>query len=97
LVEESISAAVPFMRQEIIRAASDAEENSVLNGRKTGVLDSDVVNANDVRHAWDGVRQFATGAALGNNLAVFAPATAGRIEIGDLRKLRSKMGRYAVN
>src|SRR5207249_4002056 len=72
-------------------------ENAIVNGKRTGTLDSDVTTSNDIRHWWDGLRETGTGATKGNNQAVFAVATAGRIEIGDLRKLRAKMGRYSVN
>jgi len=83
--------------EEAARAMSEAQEDAIINGKRTGTLDADVVDANDVRHWFDGLRETATAAAKGNNTAVFGVATTGRIELGDIRKLRAKLGRYALN
>ena len=97
LTEDSIVPALPLIRAEIITALAQAKEDAVINGKRSAGLDGDVSAANDVRRWVDGFRVLASGAAFGNGAAVVQTSTAGRMELGDIRKLRQKMGKYGLN
>jgi len=98
LTEDSVIAALPLIREEIISALAVAREDSIINGKASGPhFDSDVTAANDHRKWYNGLRYFATAASAGNNQAVIAASTAGRLELKDIRSVREKMGKYAIN
>jgi HK97 family phage major capsid protein len=99
LDEGSIVAALPYIRDELTYAMAAAREDAVIKAVKSPAthFDSDTTASNDYRRAYSGLRWHATAASAGNNQAVFAAATAGQLQLGDIRKLRAKLGKYAVN
>jgi len=97
LTEDSIVPVLPLITEELTRAMGEARENAIVNGKRIGALDSDVTTSDDTRHWHDGLRAIATGASQGNGVAVKAVASAGTLTLADIRKVRTAMGRYAVN
>jgi len=97
LTEDSIIPALPLIREEIVVALAQAREDAIINGKRSAGLDGDVTTSNDTRRWVDGFRVLASGASFGNGQAVVRTATAGRIELGDIRKLRQKLGKYGLN
>lgn len=97
LDEDSVIAALPLIRSEMVYAMARALDGSIINGRRTGTLDSDVSDAKDTRHWFDGLREIALGASAGNGACVFAAANAGSLQLADLRNMRARMGKYGIN
>jgi HK97 family phage major capsid protein len=97
LVEDSIVSGNDYIRSKIVRAISSAVETALINGKESGShFDADVTASNDRRKLWDGFRQQASDASMGNGAAVFAASAAGSLDIADVRKLRMEMGKYAT-
>ncbi|UCD57334.1 MAG: phage major capsid protein [Candidatus Hydrogenedentota bacterium] len=89
LEEDSIVAILPLLRDKIVQALAEAQENATINGDTAGThQDSDVTSASDVRKAWDGYRKLALSAAK-VDCATF--------DITNLRAIRAAMGKYGVN
>jgi len=89
LEEDSVVAILPLLRDKIVQALAEAQENATINGDTAGThQDSDVTGANDTRKAWDGYRKLALASAK-VDLATF--------NITDLRAVRAAMGKYGVN
>ena len=64
LEEDSVVAILPLLRDKIVQALAEAQENATINGDTDGThMDSDVTAATDVRKAWDGYRKLALGSA----------------------------------
>src|SRR5439155_23069037 len=96
LVEESVVPMLEYLTSKLARALSQAREDACLNGKAGAALDADASASDDPRRWFNGLREIALNAAMGNGQAVITPATAGRIEVTDLRKLRSKMKKFAT-
>lgn len=58
LEEDSIISMVPYVLQRVARAIARAREHAMINGQKTGAIDTgDAPGATDARMAWDGFRK----------------------------------------
>ena len=89
LEEDSVVAILPLLRDKIVQALAEAQENATINGDTAGThQDGDVTSASDVRKAWNGYRKLALAAAK-VNLSTF--------NITTLRSIRTAMGKYGVN
>jgi HK97 family phage major capsid protein len=89
LEEDSVVAILPLLRDKIVQALAEAQENATINGDTDGThMDSDVTAATDVRKAWDGYRKLALGAAK---------VDCSTFSITNLRAIRTAMGKYGVN
>lgn len=89
LEEDSVVAILPLLRDKIVQALAEAQENATINGDTAGThQDSDVTLATDVRKAWDGYRKLALAAAR---------VDLSTLDISGLRALRAAMGKYGVN
>jgi HK97 family phage major capsid protein len=89
LEEDSVVAILPLLRDKIVQALAEAQENATINGDTDAThQDSDVTVASDVRKAWDGYRKLALSSAE-VDLATF--------NIANLRAIRAAMGKYGVN
>jgi len=89
LEEDSVVAILPLLRDKIVQALAEAQENAAINGDTDGThMDSDVTSSADVRKAWDGYRKLALGAAK-IDCATFNKT--------NLRGIRTAMGKYGVN
>jgi HK97 family phage major capsid protein len=89
LEEDSVVAILPLLRDKIVQALAEAQENATINGDTDAThQDSDVTAASDVRKAWDGYRKLALGSAQ-VDLATF--------NIANLRAIRAAMGKFGVN
>lgn len=89
LEEDSIVAILPLLRDKIVQALAEAQEEATINGDTDGThMDSDVTASTDTRKAWDGYRKLAlAGASV--DCATFNKA--------NLRAIRKAMGKYGVN
>jgi HK97 family phage major capsid protein len=89
LEEDSVVAILPLLRDKIVQALAEAQENATINGDTDGThMDSDVTAATDVRKAWDGYRRLALSAA---------EVDCSTFDIASLRAIRTAMGKYGVN
>lgn len=87
--EDSVVAILPLLRDKIVRALAEAQENATINGdTDANHMDDDVTAATDVRKAWDGYRKLALSAAK-VDCSTFDKAS--------LRAIRTAMGKYGVN
>ena len=97
LTEDSAVAMLPHLRTSLSRVMARAEETVAINASTAMPHpDSDVTTTYDQRTICDRLRSVATRSTMGNNQCVFSAATAGRIELADLRKLRQLMGKFAL-
>src|SRR5207247_9095601 len=96
LEEESVVPMLTYLTGKIARALTEAREDACVNGKAASGLDADGTTSDDPRRAWNGLRMLAVDAAFGNGIAVRQAATAGRLEVTDLRSLRAKMKKYAA-
>ncbi len=89
LEEDSVVAVLPLLRDKIVQALAEAQENATVNGDTAGThMDSDVTSSSDVRKAWEGYRKLALSSAK-VDCATF--------NIANLRAIRAAMGKYGVN
>jgi HK97 family phage major capsid protein len=89
LEEDSVVAILPLLRDKIVQALAEAQENAAMNGDTDGThMDSDVTSSADVRKAWDGYRKLALSAAK---------IDCGTFNKTNLRAIRTAMGKYGVN
>ncbi len=89
LEEDSVVAILPLLRDKIVQALAEAQENATINGdTATSHMDSDVTAASDVRKAWDGYRKLALSSAK---------VDLSTVNIANLRAIRAAMGKYGVN
>jgi len=89
LEEDSVVAILPLLRDKIVQALAEAQENATINGDTAAThQDSDVTAATDTRKAWDGYRKVALAGAK-VSLSTF--------NITGLRAVRTAMGKYGVN
>lgn len=93
-VEDSIVAALPYMRSRIVIALGEAQENIIINGDTrtdgSGVDGLTAGQATDQRTTWNGYRYFcSTVAGL--------TADAAGLTLADIRAVRTKMKKYGVN
>ncbi len=89
LEEDSVVAILPLLRDKIVQALAEAQENATINGDTAGThQDSDVTSAADVRKAWDGYRKLALASAK---------VDCSTFDISNLRAIRAAMGKYGVN
>lgn len=90
--EDSAIAIMPLVREEIVQAISDGEEDATINGDDaTTHQDSDVTASNDVRKSWDGLRLHAGGSSgqAAVDISTFSA--------DNLRSIEKGMGRFGVN
>lgn len=93
VTEDSIIPVLPYLRDSMARAMANAQETAVINGQKSGQIDSGyTIGSTDVRMAWDGYRKLCSSSAK-VDFASWSKTEA----TGLLRKLRSKMGKYGVD
>ena len=85
--EDSIIAILPYVRDKIAIAMAESQENTVINGDTSAVMDTLV--AGDQRRAYNGWRQHAATAGTTVNLAT--------LNIANIRTMRAGMGKYGVN
>ena len=94
MTEDAIVAALPYVRGKIITALAEAQENMVINGDTrtsyTTNLSGTTLASNNQALAWYGYRRCA-------ELAGTTVDGAGAISLGDIRAVRSKMGKYGVS
>lgn len=94
MTEDSIVAALPYVRGKIISALADAQENMVINGDTRNVaatnLSGTTLASNSQLLAWYGHRRCA-------ELAGTTVDGAGAISLGDIRAVRTKLGKYGVS
>jgi HK97 family phage major capsid protein len=95
ITEDSLIPVVPFLKDSMARAMANAQENAVINGQKTGNIDSSVAAA-DVRNAWDGYRYCAQTAAKVSLSTWTGVGTAGT-NVSLLRSIRASMGKYGTD
>ncbi|GAB4332464.1 MAG: hypothetical protein Kow0099_04230 [Candidatus Abyssubacteria bacterium] len=89
LEEDSVIAILPLLRDKIVQALAEAQENATINGDTAAThMDSDVTAATDVRKAWDGYRKLALASAK---------VDLSTVNVANLRAIRSAMGKYGVN
>ena len=89
LEEDSVVAILPLLRDKIVQALAEAQENATINGDTAGThMDSDVTASSDVRKAWDGYRKLALSAAK---------IDCSTFNITNLRAIRTALGKYGVN
>ena len=88
--EDSIIAALQFIRTEIAMQFARAREDTILNGDTAAPhQDVDVTNAKDHRKAWLGLRAYALDNSYGTDTSTFA--------LADLRTIRGTLGKYGVH
>lgn len=93
ITEDSIIPVLPYLRDNMSRAMANAQETAVINGQRTGTIDTgDAPGTTDVRYAWDGYRYCCQSAAK-VDLSTWATTTATSL----LRSIRAKMGKYGVD
>lgn len=93
ITEDSMIPVLPYLRDSMSRAMANAQEQAVINGQKSGTIDSGYsIASSDVRKAWDGYRYLVQSAAK-VDCSTWAAATATNL----LRQIRSKMGKYGVD
>ncbi len=95
ITEDSLIPVIPFLKDSMSRAMANAQEQAVINGQKTGNIDSGIAAA-DVRNAWDGYRYCTQSAAKASLSGWTLGGTYGQAT-GLLRALRAKMGKYGVD
>jgi HK97 family phage major capsid protein len=84
-----VVAILPLLRDKIVNALAEAQENATINGDTAGThQDSDVTASTDTRKAWDGYRKLALSAAK-VDCATFNKT--------NLRAIRTAMAKYGVN
>lgn len=92
-IEDSIIAALPYMRSRIVLSLGEAQENILINGDVrvdgTGVDGLTAGQSSDQRTAWNGYRRF----CVDNGNVVDAAG----LTLADIRAVRTKMGKYGVN
>ena len=91
--EQLIVPILPYVRGQIELGLANGIEDATINGDTAGThMDTDVTAANDYRKAWDGYRKHSPSATkiVGNGTGVIDVVL-------DLRKLRTAMGKYAIN
>lgn len=92
MTEDSAIAVMPLVREEIVTATVDAEEDATLNGdTSTTHQDSNVTAATDVRKSWIGLR-YHSGGSSG-----VAAVDISSLNVTNLRAIRKAMGRFCVN
>lgn len=92
MTEDSAIAVMPLVREELVQAIVDAEEDATLNGdTSTTHQDSNVTAATDVRKSWAGLRYLSGGSS---GVAAVDIST---LSTTNLRAIRKAMGRFAVN
>jgi len=90
--EDAAIAIMPLVREELVQAIVDAEEDSTLNGdTSTTHQDSNVTASNDVRKSFAGLR-YNAGGSSGQ-----AAVDISTLSFANLRSIRKKMGRFGVN
>lgn len=94
MTEDSIVAALPYVRGKILTALAEAQENMVINGdtRTSGLtnLSGSTLSASNQVLAWYGYRRCA-------ELAGTTVDGAGAISLADIRAVRTKLGKYGVS
>lgn len=91
LEEDALLLMLPFMQDELVDFLAADIEDTIINGDTTGThQDSDVVDADDPRKNWSGLRKLCQAGAK-TDLANAAPTVTNSI-----RANRGKMGKYAV-
>ncbi len=89
LDEDSVVAILPLLRDKIVRARAEAQENATINGESSGThMYDDVTASTDGRKAWSGYRKLALAAAK---------VDCSTFNITNLRAIRAAMGKYGVN
>jgi HK97 family phage major capsid protein len=97
ITEDSIVPVVPFLKDSMARSMAFAQENAVINGQKTGTIDTgDAPAASDVRAAWDGYRYKVQAAAKVDCSGWTVGGTYAQ-GAAYLRSMRAKMGKYGVD
>lgn len=92
LEEDSIVPILPWVRDELIQAMADAEEDCIINGDTTAThMDSDTTSVYDVKKGFKGLRKL-SGLNSGN-----AAVDLGTFSTANLRAIRKAMGKYGVN
>lgn len=97
VTEESIIPILPYLRDKLAKAMRDVQEDATLNGDvlvgTSGAIDTDMKTASTKhrRAAWNGYRKL----AIANCKVAAASATV--LDVTDLRTLRMRMGKYAVD
>ncbi len=89
LEEDSVVAILPLLRDKIVQALAEAQEDATINGDTAGThMDGDVTSSTDVRKAWNGYRKTVLSAAK-IDCSTFNKT--------NLRAIRTAMGKYGVN
>jgi HK97 family phage major capsid protein len=96
LVEDAVLPMTDYLLSKISRALAEAREDAVINGKRSAGLDADVTAPDDARRWFDGLRQIALDAGQGNAQAVVAVNTPPLLQVNDLRRLRSKLKKFAT-
>lgn len=90
--EDSAIAIMPIVREELVQAISDAQEDMIISGDTTAThQDSDVTSADDVRKSANGLRKLSGGSSGAAAINISTLNTA------NLRAIRKAMGRFGVN
>jgi HK97 family phage major capsid protein/HK97 family phage prohead protease len=59
LIEDSIIAILPFIREDLAKALANGVDSAIINGDTAGThMDADVTDAKDVKKAWLGIRAY---------------------------------------
>lgn len=90
--EDAAVAVMPLVREELIQAIVDGEEDSTINGDTSSThQDSDVTAANDVNKSFSGLRYHAGGSSGA------AAVDISTLNTSNLRSIEKAMGRFGVN
>lgn len=88
--EDAIIALLPFMIEELVDYLAADQEDAIVNGDTAAThMDRDVVDADDPRKQWDGLRKRAQAGAK-------VDATNVALRVAHLRSNRARMGKYGV-
>jgi len=93
MTEDSIVPIIPLMREEIVQALADAEEDAILNGdTSSSHFDTGLsLGSDDIRKSWYGLRYY-SNATNGN-----ARVDISTLNVSNLRAIRKAMGRFGAD
>lgn len=91
--EDSAPAILPVIRDDVVQAQERAYEQAIINGQKSGALDTVAIAADDARKSWDGLR------LLGRNNSAFGGDYdfSGSLDDAGLKAMKKQGGKYTVN
>jgi len=91
--EDSAPSILPIIRDDVVQAQERAYEIAILNGQKSGAIDTVAIAADDARKAWDGLRFLGrANSAFGGDYDF-----SGTLDEAGLKAMKKQGGKFTIN